>query len=283
MTQFERRTVIVDGMITSFLEAGAGDPLVLLHGGEFGASAEFGWERNIATLAEQYHVIAPDQIGYGETAKVIDFNDGRRMRIRHVAQLLALLGIEQADFVGNSMGGVNLIVDQTSDLPLLPVNRLVIICGGGEILKNRYSNALFEYDGTFEAMRAIVEALFHDPSYPADDAYVQRRFESSTAPGAWEAIAAARFRRPDTGPSTAETTSAPAKQEPDYTRIRPRTLLIEGGEDKLKPKGWAAEIAAEVPDGRSIIVASAAHCPQIEQPDRVHELLVQFLSGGEPS
>ncbi len=126
MTPIERRTVIVDGMTTSFLEAGTGDPLVLLHGGEFGASAEFGWERNIAALAEHYRVIAPDQIGYGETAKVIDFNDGRRMRIRHVAQLLDLLGIEEADFVGNSMGGVNLIVDQTSDLPLLPVNRMVI-------------------------------------------------------------------------------------------------------------------------------------------------------------
>ena len=182
------------------------------------------------------------------------------------------------------MGGVNLIVDQTSDLPLLPVNRMVIICGGGEILKNRFSNALFEYDGTLEAMRAIVEALFHDPSYPADDEYVQRRFESSIAPGAWEAIAAARFRRPDTGQAaSADATSTPAKQEPDYSRIGPRTLLIEGGEDKLKPKGWAAEIAAEVPDGRSIIVDSAAHCPQIEQPDRVHELLLEFLSGGEPS
>jgi 2-hydroxymuconate-semialdehyde hydrolase len=73
---------------------------------------------------------------------------------------------------------------------------MIVICGGGEILRNRYSSALFEYDATFEAMRKIVEALFHDPSYPANDAYVQRRYESSIAPGAWEAIAAARFRRP---------------------------------------------------------------------------------------
>ncbi len=283
MTQIERRTVIVDGMITSFLEAGRGDPLVLLHGGEFGASAELGWEHNIAVLAEHYRVIAPDQIGYGETAKVIDFNDGRRMRIRHVAQLLALLGIEEADFVGNSMGGVNLLVDATSSLPLLPVKRMVIICAGGTILRNRFSNALFEYDATFEAMRAIVEALFHDPSYPADDAYVQRRFESSTAPGAWEAIAAARFRRPDTGRSVADASPVIPKQESDYGRVRPRTLLIEGSDDKLKPKGWAAEIAAAIPDGRSIIVDSAAHCPQIEQPGRVHDLILEFLAGGEPS
>ena len=37
--------MLVDGLTTSYLEAGEGDPVVLLHGGEFGASAELGWER----------------------------------------------------------------------------------------------------------------------------------------------------------------------------------------------------------------------------------------------
>ena len=45
-------------------------------------------------------------------------------------------------------------------------------------------------------MRRIVEALFYDPGYPADDDYVRRRYESSVAPGAWEAVAAARFAAP---------------------------------------------------------------------------------------
>jgi pimeloyl-ACP methyl ester carboxylesterase len=269
---YRRRTLMVDGLTTSFLEAGDGAPLVLLHGGEFGAGAELGWQRNIATLAEHFHVIAPDQIGYGQTAKVIDFNDGRRMRIRHVARLLEMLGIEQARFVGNSMGGVNLLIDTTSDVPLLPVTSMVVICGGGEILRNRFSNALFEYDATFEAMRKIVEALFHDPAYPADHAYVQQRYESSVAPGAWEAIAAARFRRPTPGAPRGP------KEDPQYGRIRVPTLVLEGGEDKLKPRGWAAEIAAEVKGGRSAVVPSAAHCPQIEQPAAVNELLLEFFA-----
>jgi pimeloyl-ACP methyl ester carboxylesterase len=268
-----RREVIVEGLQTSFLDAGVGEPLVLLHGGEFGASAELGWERNLERLAEHHRVIAPDQIGYGATAKVIDFNQGRRMRIRHVAKLLELLGIEAAGFVGNSMGGLNLLVDTTSDHPLLPVTSMVIICGGGEILRNRFAAALFEYDATLEAMRKIVEALFHDPAYPADDAYVQRRYQTSTMPGAWEAIAAARFRRPSGEPA------GMPKEDPDYSRIHSPTLLVEGGEDKLKPKGWAAEIAAEIPHATSTIVAAAAHCPQIEQPDVVTDLILEFFSG----
>src|SRR5208283_3927971 len=116
-----RKSMSVDGLVTSYLEAGEGDPVVLLHGGEFGASAELGWERNIAALAERYRVLAPDMLGFGESAKVVDFVDGRGMRIRHVARFCELLGIESAHFAGNSMGAINLLVDTTSEEPLLPV------------------------------------------------------------------------------------------------------------------------------------------------------------------
>ncbi len=53
-----RRTVVVDGARTSYLDAGAGSPLLLLHGGEFGGGAEVGWERVIPGLAEQHRLTA---------------------------------------------------------------------------------------------------------------------------------------------------------------------------------------------------------------------------------
>jgi 2-hydroxymuconate-semialdehyde hydrolase len=273
MSGFERRTIVVDGLRTAFLEAGAGngDPLVLLHGGEFGACAELGWERNIEALAARHHVFAPDQLGYGDSAKAIDFTEGRRMRIRHVARFCELVGVDSAGFVGNSMGGLNLLVDQTSEQPLLPVRSMVVISGGGEILRNEHSGALFEYDASFDGMRAIVAALFHDPSYPADDEYVQRRHGSSVAPGAWEALAAARFRRPGAEPGPG------APKELPYERIAVPTLVVEGGGDKIKPAGWAAEIAARIDDADSLVVDGAGHCPQIEQAEVVNRVLLDFF------
>src|SRR5271156_4018183 len=205
--EIHRETVLVDGLVTSYLEAGAGDPVVLLHGGEFGASAELGWEHNIAALAAEYRVLAPDMLGFGESAKVIDFVDGRGMRIRHVARFCAELGVDTAHFVGNSMGAINLLTDATSQAPLLPIRTLVIICGGGQIQQNRHFDALQQYDATLPAMRRIVEALFYNAGYPADEDYVRRRYESSIAPGAWEAVAAARFRRPDVPPSATPSSS----------------------------------------------------------------------------
>lgn len=272
MTEFERKTTMVDGLVTGYLEAGDGDPVVLLHGGEFGASAELGWERNIAALAARYRVLAPDMLGYGRSAKVIDFVDGRGMRIRHVARFCETLGVGSAHFVGNSMGAINLLNDTTSDAPLLPVRSLVIVCGGGEIQQNKHFEALQEYDATLPAMRRIVEALFHGAGYPADEQYVGRRYESSTAPGAWEAVAAARFRRPGSQrPPTPSSARA-------YERIRVPTLVIEGGNDKLLPSGWSAEIAKQIEGARSVVVDDAGHCPQIEQPAVVNGLLLEFLS-----
>ncbi|OBI83525.1 alpha/beta fold hydrolase [Mycobacterium sp. E740] len=269
----ERKSVFVDGLVTGYLEAGQGDPVVLLHGGEFGACAELGWERNISALAAHYRVLALDMLGFGESAKVIDFNDGRGMRIRHIARFCEVVGVEAAHFVGNSMGAVNMFVDATSDAPVLPARSLVTICGGGEIQRNEHSAALYDYDATLAGMRRIVEALFYDASYPADEAYVQRRYDASIAPGAWEALAAARFRRPGL--------DAPALPSSNraYERIGVPTLVVEGGDDKLLPTGWAAEIADQIGGGRSAVIEAAGHCPQIEQPDAVNELLLGFFAG----
>src|SRR6202046_4655152 len=112
--EIHRRPAVIDGLATHYLEAGHGDPVVLLHGGEFGISAEIGWEETIPALAERYRVLAPDMLGFGQSAKVIDFNDARGMRIRHIARFGAELGVASAHFVGNSMGAINLLVDATS-------------------------------------------------------------------------------------------------------------------------------------------------------------------------
>ena len=56
------------------MEAGSGPDLVLLDGGEYGASAEITWKHNIKPLAERFHVVAPDMLGWGETDKIYNFS-----------------------------------------------------------------------------------------------------------------------------------------------------------------------------------------------------------------
>ncbi len=272
--EFERRSVIVDGLATGYLEAGDGDPVVLLHGGEFGASADLGWERTIDALAVNHRVLAPDMLGYGLSAKVVDFVDGRALRIRHVRRFCDVMGVDSAHFVGNSMGAINLLTDTTSESPVLPVRSLALICGGGAIQRNEHADALYEYDGSLEGMRRVVTALFFDPAYPADDDYLRRRHESSIMPGAWEAIASARFRRPGLVPPASPSITRA------YERITVPTLLIEGAGDKLLPPGWAADIAGRIAGAQSAVVDGAGHCPQIERPEVVNDLLRDVFRWG---
>lgn len=271
-----RRSVDVDGLYTSYLEAGTGPTVVLLHGGEFGGNAEACWERTLPVLARDFRVVAPDLLGFGDTAKVVDFVDGRRRRLQHLARFCEILGLSGVPFVGNSMGGMLALFAAAQPQPLLPASAVISITGGGELTRSPHTDAMFDYDGSFEGMRRIVAALFHSPEWPADYDYVRRRHIISTAPGAWEAVAAARFRRPDltdAEPPVPRMRSASIS----YDSIGLPTLILEGAEDKIKPRGWSKVVADAIPDGRHVQVAAAGHCPQLENPDATNPLLKEFL------
>src|SRR6266436_6069143 len=105
MRGIESKFILVENMRTHYFEGGYGFPVVLLHSGEFGASAELSWEFTLPALAEHFHVIAPDWLGFGESAKLFSFEDMRALRVDHIAAFLKKLRITSANFIGNSMGG----------------------------------------------------------------------------------------------------------------------------------------------------------------------------------
>ena len=272
-TSAVRREIIVDGMTTSYLEAGSGPPVVLLHGGEFGGEAEICWEATIPALARHHRVLAPDLLGFGRTAKVVDFVDGRKRRIQHFAGFVEAVDAVGAPCIGNSMGGMLLLFDAGSTAPLLTPSSIVTIAGGGALLMDSpHVAALFDYDGSTEAMRRIVEALFHGETWRADDTYVERRRQVSLLPGAWEAVAAARFRRP------AVLQQARPPSGIAFARITTPTLIVAGANDKLKPPGWWDELTSQMADTAVVVVPEAGHCPQIEQPGIVNAALLRFLT-----
>jgi pimeloyl-ACP methyl ester carboxylesterase len=91
-----------NGLRMYYQEAGEGRPLVLLHGAFSGAQSSFGNYQ--AELAKERRVIALEMQGHAHTADI-----DRPLRVCTMAQdvvgALPELGIEQADFLGYSMGG----------------------------------------------------------------------------------------------------------------------------------------------------------------------------------
>ena len=67
--------VNASGRRTHFLEAGNGEPLVLVHGSGPGASAWSGYRENIAELAKHFHVYAIEW----DKSRIDFFMDGKKV------------------------------------------------------------------------------------------------------------------------------------------------------------------------------------------------------------
>ena len=194
------RVIEIDGIRTHYLEAGEGPAVVLLHSGEFGGCAELSWEYMIPALARHFRVLAPDWLGFGKTAKIHDFDGKRARMVSHLIRFVETMALDVAHFVGNSMGATYLLQMAAERPCRLPIDRLVAISGGGFIPDNEERRRLLDYAGTEASMVDLLAAIFESPVWYRDMEYVRRRHALSIAPGAWEAVAAARFRSPNAPP-----------------------------------------------------------------------------------
>lgn len=98
----EEHSIDVGGLPTRYFAAGAGPPLVLLHGD--GESA-FDWSWTLPALARTHRVYAPDLPGSGGTAKpAADYSPA--FLGRFAASCLDAAGVGRAAVVGSSLGGL---------------------------------------------------------------------------------------------------------------------------------------------------------------------------------
>ncbi len=272
--------VDVDGVRTHYLEAGRPErpTVALLHSGEFGGCAEISWEFTIPALAEQFHVIAPDWLGFGRTDKIYDFEDPRGRVYSHIKRFFEVVGVEAADFIGNSMGGSNLARIICNPPAILPVRNAVLCSGGGYTPLTPARQTLLAYDGTSDAMRAMLHAMLHDPKWGDDDAYVARRQEMALLPGAWECASAPRLKRPETGPKADGTRQGFGAPDPNvYESVELPVLIIAGAEDPLREPGYSRDLANRIPHNEHHVYEGCGHCPNIEYADRFNEHVIDFL------
>jgi len=90
----------------AYLDQGAGDPIVLVHG--FASNKETNWVQPgwVSTLTrDNRRVIALDNRGHGESTKLYDPADYHTdLMAADVAALIRHLGLERADVMGYSLG-----------------------------------------------------------------------------------------------------------------------------------------------------------------------------------
>src|ERR1700757_115384 len=90
---------------TNVHDVGVGTPVVFIHGSGPGVTAWANWRLVIPELSKKFRVIAPDMVGFGYTERPEGLSYNKETWIRQLVDLLHVLGIGKAHFVGNSFGG----------------------------------------------------------------------------------------------------------------------------------------------------------------------------------
>ncbi len=266
----------VDGFRTHFFEAGAEHKgkrptLLLLHSAEFGGCAEFSWEFNIDALSQKHHVLAPDHLGFGLTAKVFDFQGQFGRRIWHIKRFIEVMGVKDVVAAGSSMSGGLCLAVAARDNPDWPMVKVICCSGGGDAPNNAERQILNSYDGTKEHMRKVVEVCFHDKKWAQDDAYIDRRVEMANLAGAWEATAAARLKAPFRDANSSERAAI------DYANIKIPALVFAGRYDPLRNPGYTDDFVPLMAKSELHVFEHASHLGNVECADEFNARVLQFL------
>ncbi|MFC9553718.1 alpha/beta fold hydrolase [Rhodococcus sp. NPDC056960] len=249
------------------------DPIVLLHDGAFGGSAAVSWSRIGPLLAQDFFVIAPDLLGFGDTAKAVFLGASPYdFRLAHIADLLLVIGItEPVHLLGTSFGGSLALRALASDAPL-DVRSVTSVNGTGGPWRTPLAlTELSRWDGTKEDLSRIVRLLMTDG--PHLSKHLDRRYESASTPGHYRAVKAVAFPIPD-ALRTANPVGDPWPEQ--VTGRDTPVLLVAGSEDLLLETYWAQRLES-VLSNCTVVTLPGRHAPNVDDPDSLMSCVREFL------
>jgi pimeloyl-ACP methyl ester carboxylesterase len=273
--RMEFGSTVTDVGRISTLTAGQGEPVVCIHG--LGAT-KASFLTTIAEISGERKVIALDLPGFGDSEKPLGAAYDAPYFAGAVVGLLDVLGIEKAHLVGNSMGGrvsieIGLLYPER-------VRSMVLLAPALAWLRDRRWRWLLRGPlpklGLIQpAPRVITEPLVR-----------------GLVPGGrkgWTAAGVDEFLRSFLTPRgrVAFYESArniyldePHGEEGLWTRMEsmtPPSLFVWGRQDTLVPIGFRKHVERVLPEAEHLEL-DCGHVPQMEEPERTHEKMREFLS-----
>jgi pimeloyl-ACP methyl ester carboxylesterase len=247
----------------SYVDAGSGQPVILMHG--LGGSIE-SWTNNIEELAKSLRVIAVDLPGFGLSDKP-KMNYAIKFYREFLVQFLKQLHLEQASMVGSSLGG-HVAAEVAISRPGL-VRRLVMISPPGALPRSfKGTPALMRYARVMSAksVRQVKQALFAVDGKPVDDSYAQLVYQRMSMPGAREAFLSALLG----------SAQAPRLNN-RLRRIKAPTLLLWGKEDAMIPVKFV-EPFVKMKNCRIVMLESCGHRPHVDRPELFNKIVADFVA-----
>lgn len=261
----QEKNVTVFGAKINYLEAG--DPakphVILLHG--LGGSAA-NWQFNIAALAQNYHVVAIDQIGFGKSDRpMLKYRVGTYADF--LDRFMTETKIDKASLVGNSLGGwvAALMAIKYPNR----VEKIVLADAAG--LKPSAIDLEQVYSlnySTRDEVRSLVKLVFYNQALFASDAAIDESM---------------RLRVAANDGYTIGSLIESIKRGEDFLngqlgKIKKPTLIIWGKQDGLLKLADGEQFKREIPGSELVVFDQCGHIPQVERAADFNKTVLQFLS-----
>jgi pimeloyl-ACP methyl ester carboxylesterase len=268
--------VAVDGMRLHYLDWGTtGKPTILfLHGGALTAHT---WDLCCLALRDDYHCLAVDQRGHGDSDWASDGDYSVAAQVADIRAFIDHLKLDRFILVGMSMGAINALAYAINHSERL--SHLVIIDAGPEMRRPGSRRIRDFVNGVADAVsiEAIIErALEFNPR--RDPKILRRSLMHNLRQqedGSWRwKYDRSRFQRLDQESHRAER----ARLADGLDRIRCPSLVVRGGDSDVFHEEDAERLAARLPHGRHVTVPNAGHTVQGDNPKGLVAELRQFLA-----
>lgn len=274
MSALESHFVSVEGLNIHYLAAGAGEPILLLHG--FPTSSFL--YRNVAPyLAQKNRVIALDLPGYGKSAKPLDASYSFRFYGRVLTGLLDALNLQQIGLVVHDIGGpigLNWAIHNPERVRRLAVLNTLVYpemswAVVAFVLALKTPGVAWWLTGK-AGLKATMRLGLYDKQKVTPEvlAGVQTPFETPEARRALIKAGAGLHR--DGFKDIAE--KLPSFKMP--------VRVIYGERDRVLPDvaKTMARVAQDLPHAEVTALPDCGHFLQEERPDEVGQLLAEFFS-----
>jgi pimeloyl-ACP methyl ester carboxylesterase len=276
-----KRKLEVGGVDTHVVDAGAGPPVLLLHG--FADTCD-GWRRVVPRLLARHRVIAIDVPPFGRS-QMPSLRDGQTLIDfygEYFPLLLEELHVERTAIVGHSLGGA-IALSIALENPQR-VERLCLLAPAG--LGNRapwWWQALAGRPVNWMALLKLPNPIAGQAIRTAMRGFLDERlmYDSRGMEHAIDSFVNLYGGRRE----LERLLSAGRHLIPGYTgellqrsrRLACPVTVLWGRHDRLAPVEHAASFSAAVPQSRVSLLERCGHYPQVELPRQVNEILDEAL------
>ncbi|MCH7713740.1 MAG: alpha/beta hydrolase [Chloroflexi bacterium] len=270
------KTVNANGINIHYLDWGnPGKPsLVMIHGLRGHAHS---WDDVSAAVCQDYHVLALDQRGRGETDWAKDGDYSTDAYVADMDAFCRVLGMDRFILMGHSMGGRNSMTFAGKYPDKL--EKLIIVDMGPETDPRggkRISQEIIDVPEEFDAFEAVVEYMLKQNRF-ASETVIRRRLQYATKelPNGkigWRYDLAIREARRNPVPTPPQ-----ADLWPVLTRIPCPTLVVRGMETDLLTAEVAQRMVRELPQGQLVEIPNAGHMVFEDNPEDFITAVRKFL------